>query len=321
MSNTATLAETSSKHRSEDLEGTDDDARLSSHDTVGAVVLRGAENPSRQVSWVSQSSAYPDTPATGAQTPDPLFRNPNVSSRVSTGEQDIADATQNLEPSSTHDTTPHLGDALANLARSMSNAQYDHTRNSYELRPTMSRRQPSSAVAPRTDGLADEAGSPTKPMSQGVPPELKNFASEVIFVLVCSAGQLLFAWFLGDVNVNQSRFKEQLGLQSTQLPWLGGAFNVANALSVVLAGSLTDLAPPKSLIVGAFVWLTVWNIVGAFALTPSRSILFYIVRAMQGLAIGVLVSGSMSILGRVYNPGLRKTRGRLGSIACLIDVH
>jgi hypothetical protein len=31
-------------------------------------------------------------------------------------------------------------------------------------------------------------------------------------------------------------------------------------------------------------------------------------RAMQGLSVGVLVSGSMSILGRVYNPGIRKTR-------------
>lgn len=29
---------------------------------------------------------------------------------------------------------------------------------------------------------------------------------------------------------------------------------------------------------------------------------------MQGLAVGALVSASMSILGRVYNPGIRKTR-------------
>lgn len=36
--------------------------------------------------------------------------------------------------------------------------------------------------------------------------------------------------------------------------------------------------------------------------------LYFIMRAMQGLSVGVLVSGSMSILGRVYNPGMRKTR-------------
>jgi MFS family permease len=141
-----------------------------------------------------------------------------------------------------------------------------------------------------------------------VPPEFPNFASEVVFVLICSAGQLLFAWFLGDVNVNQVQIKAALGIPSTQLPWLVGAFNIANGLSVMLSGSVTDLVAPKFLIVGAFVFLSIWNVVGAFSLTPSRSILFFIVRAMQGLAVGTLVSGSMSILGRVYNPGLRKTR-------------
>lgn len=60
--------------------------------------------------------------------------------------------------------------------------------------------------------------------------------------------------------------------------------------------------------VGAFAWLMVWNIVGAFSLHQSRYVLFFVMRAMQGLAIGVLVSGSMSILGRVYKPGIRKNR-------------
>lgn len=187
-------------------------------------------------------------------------------------------------------------------------------RESYELprsvsrrgRPSTIDRQPSQGPRPQLPDI--EASPPPRPDSQGVPPELGSFAAEVVFVLICSAGQLLFAWFLGDVNVNQQQLKAALGIENTQLPWLVGAFNIANGLSVMLSGSLTDLVPPKFLIVGAFVFLTVWNIVGAFSLTPQRSVLFFVVRAMQGLAVGTLVSGSMSILGRVYNPGLRKTR-------------
>ena len=128
-----------------------------------------------------------------------------------------------------------------------------------------------------------------------------------MFVLVCSCGQLLFAFLQGDVNVAQIAFKEALALESTELPWLAGAFLVALAQSVILAGSLTDLVPPKWFVVGAFAWLTVWNLVGTFTLVPSRRALFFVMRAMQGLAVGVLVSGSMSILGRVYTPGQRKT--------------
>ena len=59
--------------------------------------------------------------------------------------------------------------------------------------------------------------------------------------------------------------------------------------------------------VGAFAWLTIWNIIGVFSVRPKMAILFYMVRAMQGLSIGVLASGSMSILGRVYKPGRRKS--------------
>ncbi|KAK5169627.1 uncharacterized protein LTR77_005604 [Saxophila tyrrhenica] len=226
-------------------------------------------------------------PATGTQTPEALLSRDH--SRLQPLEQDVADAGTGLE--------------LSNPAR-----------ESYELQPTVSLRgrpsttdrQPSQGPLPSLS--EQEAALPRKSDPQGIPPELGNFASEVIFVLVCSAGQLLFGWFLGDVNVNQQQLRNALGIENTQLPWLVGAFNIANGLSVMLSGSLTDLVPPKFLIVGAFIFLTIWNTVGAFSLTPQRAILFFVVRAMQGLAVGTLVSGSMSILGRVYNPGIRKTR-------------
>lgn len=149
---------------------------------------------------------------------------------------------------------------------------------------------------------------PAQHVSQGVPPEIRNFPSEVILIIVCSSGLMLFSFLLGDMLVVQQQLRQALGIKNTVLPWLVGAFNTANGLSVVVSGSLTDLAPPKYLIVGAFAWLTIWNVVGAFSLHPSRYVLFFIVRAMQGLSIGVLVSGSMSILGRVYKPGIRKNR-------------
>nr|POE86607.1 drug resistance protein [Quercus suber] len=143
---------------------------------------------------------------------------------------------------------------------------------------------------------------------QGIPPELGSLPREVICVLVCSTGQLLFSWLQADVIVNLFALQQALSLRSAELPWVAGAFSVTLGLSVVLAGSLTDLAPPKLLIVAAFAWLTLWNIMGVVALLTKTKMLFYFTRAMQGLAVGILVSGTMSILGRVYKPGQRKTR-------------
>ena len=265
----------------------------------GAEVADNDGATSRQESVVSRYSVDWAPLGTGTYTPDPL---------LGPQEQDISDVPRQLDRMTTIQSTGHMGDALENLARTMTTRDYHH--DTLELQPTISRRRTQGSTLQRRPSsiFPDEAGSQHKPVSQGLPPEFRNLSAEIIFVLVCSAGQLLFAWFLGDVNVNQTHFKDALGIKNSQLPWLVGAFNVANAISIILSGSLTDLLPPKNLVVGAFAWLTVWNIVGAFSLSPSRAVLFFVVRAMQGLAIGVLVSGSMSILGRVYAPGLRKTR-------------
>lgn len=180
-------------------------------------------------------------------------------------------------------TRSHMGDALESL---------------YQTQTHRSQAQ--------TGGEA-ELAEPSKG-SRGRPKELSSLSTEIVFVLVCSSGQLFFSFFQGNVNVNQQAFRLALGIQNTELPWMVGSYLVALGLSVILSGSLSDLMPPRLVVVAAFVWLTIWNVIGVFSLTPSRSTLFFFMRAMQGLSVGVIVSGSMSILGRVYAPGLRKTR-------------
>lgn len=204
----------------------------------------------------------------------------------------------------------HMGEALENLSRTMSSMPEGHTEGHLDLNSVQSRRSEKSArrSIKHMPGLAEEGGLPTQTKYQGVPPELGSLTSEMIFVLVCSAGLMFFAFLLGDITVNQEKLKTALGIKNSELPWLLGAYTLPLSLSVVISGSLSDLTPPRMIMVGAFAWLTVWNIVGVFSINPERVILFYIVRAMQGLAIGVLVSASMSILGRIYSPGMRKNK-------------
>lgn len=279
---------------------------------------RSNDGRASSLSHYSLNSLEPPTPATGTQTPDPLLGNHDALSRMPTNERetDIGDDNK-LQPTTSRLAAGpgHMGEALENLSRARSNTIYSEAGdNSYELKPTMSRRRglspvPDASRRPSTlDGLAQEAGSPSQHVVQGVPPEIGSLTKEIIFILVCSSGQLLFAFLLGNVNVNQQGFKRALGLENAELPWLVGSFLIANGLSVILSGSLTDLSPPREVIAGAFAWLTVWNVIGCFSLTPSRKVLFLFMRAMQGLSVGVLVSGSMSILGRVYRSGQRKTR-------------
>jgi MFS family permease len=158
------------------------------------------------------------------------------------------------------------------------------------------------------NGLDEEHVDPPQLLSQGIPPELKNLLAEITFVLVCSAGQFVFCLIVGHITVTQTVFRDALGIPATQTPWLVGSTMLASGLSVIISGSLADLAPPKPLMVGAFLWEALWNAIAAASISPKLKVLFFVARAMKGLAIGVLVSVSMSILGRVYKPGIRKTR-------------
>ena len=154
-----------------------------------------------------------------------------------------------------------------------------------------------------------ETGQTPRTGKQARPREFPNLFSEVICISVCSVGQLFYSVLLGNVEVNQLVLVDVLHIPYSHSPWFLGSYLLANGLSVSLSGSLMDLVPPRRLIVGAFVWMTVWNFIGAFAIsTPSRWPLFLAVRAMQGLALGTLIAGSISILGRLHQPGVRKTR-------------
>ena len=155
---------------------------MGSQNHAGLAVAHGNRSSSRRSSWNSAMSYEEiETPMTGAQTPTPLLKNRDLLSRVPTQSEDV---TEQAERTQTQRSTPHLGDALENLARTMS------ADNRLELQRTISHRRRGSHARehPPLEGLAEEGGSPHKPLSQGVPAELRNFSSEVIFVLVCSSG-------------------------------------------------------------------------------------------------------------------------------------
>ncbi|KAL3482557.1 MFS general substrate transporter [Aspergillus germanicus] len=130
---------------------------------------------------------------------------------------------------------------------------------------------------------------------QGVPPEFRGFTGELIFILLCSMGLFLFGLFLGNVVINQAIFPHKLGVSESNTPWLIGSFLLANGIAVIISGSLADLSNPKMLMILGFVWLVIWDVAGVFSIRPSLPVLFF-------------VAISMSLLGRVYSPGIQKTR-------------
>ena len=169
---------------------------------------------------------------------------------------------------------------------------------------SLERRRPSDIGSSSTQ---DPPG-PAKSAMQPRPAEIPSLTAEVVFILICSCAQSRFAVFLGDVTILQSVLLSAINTETAELPWLQGAFMLSNGLAVIVSGSLADLVRPKYLVNTALAWLVIWNSIGGVSILRSSKILFYVVRAMQGCAIGVLISTTFSMLGRTYSPGRRKNR-------------
>lgn len=270
-------------------------------------------NPQFRQNWADADTRdvtdYSPSKSTGLLNRDELPR----PSRSSTSWYHAAPTTSATSATVAQNLDPLLGSQIPGgdhkLSQTMTNEALRTALNSSQGKQNRGETDAPGLTTRAPSVVMEMAESPpAQSVSQGIPPEIRSFTAEIIFVTVCSVGMMFFSFLMLDVLVCQQHLRVALGLASSELPWLVGAFNTANGLSVVISGSLTDLLPPKTLMLGAFAWLTIWNIIGVFSLDSSRYVLFFIVRAMQGLAVGVLVTGSLSILGRVYKPGLRKNR-------------
>lgn len=71
---------------------------------------------------------------------------------------------------------------------------------------------------------------------------------------------------------------------------------------------MSDHFGQKKFLVGGFALITIANIMTGSSLNTHQKYLFFISRALSGLAVGALTSASISLLGQVYSPGLRKNR-------------
>ncbi|CAO1625069.1 unnamed protein product [Sympodiomycopsis kandeliae] len=144
--------------------------------------------------------------------------------------------------------------------------------------------------------------------AQGRPADLPSRWAEFALVLISSSGQMLFGMYLGDTVVLQDVIAQQINIQADRAVWIQGAYALAGGLAVIIAGSLADILSPYWMMNSSMAWLVVWNVLGGISLRYGIAAIFFTSRAMQGAAIGTLVSTAISMLGRVYRPGRRKSR-------------
>ena len=171
-------------------------ARLSADICVFGVDQGKRCNLTPSAAPYSTRTSFDETPS-GAQTPTPLLNARNEYTQKN-GAIHSGDETYAMD--SITRTRSHMGDALENLYKTQTAC---------------------SQVTTGGDlGHEESGGLSPSSATRGRPAELSSLTTELIFVLVCSSGQLFFSFFQGNVNVNQQAFRLALDIQNTELPWM-----------------------------------------------------------------------------------------------------
>lgn len=178
------------------------------------------------------------------------------------------------------------------------------TPEAYELsRPTTAVGKVSTTV--ETLSISGSGQEPLRTGIQTRPVSLPTLTHELLFVLVCSSAQLWTNINVGNVTVTLLHIQKSFNLDERQLPWLSGAFSLANGSLVIIFGSLADQIGPKKVFLGGCFWLALWSIIAAVSKTSQE---FLVARAMHGAAAGALIPSGIALLGWIYEPGQRKNR-------------
>ncbi|TVY29781.1 Efflux pump [Lachnellula hyalina] len=135
----------------------------------------------------------------------------------------------------------------------------------------------------------------------------KSLPREIAFILIICMAQLMTQAGLGQVIAPLHIIGRSFGVEDSpaQLSWFPAAYSLTVGTFILIAGRLGDLYGHKKLFVAGFLWFALWTMLAGFAVY-SNPVFFDCCRAFQGIGPAFLLPNGVAILGRAYEPGLRK---------------
>lgn len=160
--------------------------------------------------------------------------------------------------------------------------------------------------AMNTNQEKDEALSPIELIQSKVDCP-QSLPREIAFIVTVCMAQLMTQAGLGQALAPLHIIGRSFGVDDNpgQLSWFPAAYSLTVGTFILIAGRLGDLYGHKRFFVGGFLWFGLWTMLAGFAVY-STPVFFDCCRAFQGIGPAFLLPNGVAILGRAYEPGVRK---------------
>jgi len=138
------------------------------------------------------------------------------------------------------------------------------------------------------------------------PPTRPHFPTkEAAFISVVCAAQLMTQAGLSLSIAPIQYISKSFDTTPRDLTWASAAYSLSVGTFILVSGRLGDTYGHRVLFITGFVWFGVWSVLGGFAVW-SNAVFFDCCRAFQGIGPALLLPNAVAILGRTYEPGLKK---------------
>lgn len=134
----------------------------------------------------------------------------------------------------------------------------------------------------------------------------KTLSKEILFIGVVCAAQFMtqagLAQAIAPLHIIGSSFGTT---KPSDLSWCAAAYSLTIGTFILVAGRLGDVYGHRLMFIIGFAWFGLWSLLAGFSVW-SNQIFFDCCRALQGIGPALLLPNAIAILGRAYEPGLRK---------------
>ena len=135
----------------------------------------------------------------------------------------------------------------------------------------------------------------------------KSLLREIAFIVLVCLAQLMTQVGLGQIIAPLHIIGRSFGVENdpAQLSWFPASYSLTVGTFILIAGRLGDLYGHKTFFIAGFLWFALWSMLAGFAVYSSP-VFFDCCRAFQGIGPAFLLPNGIAILGRAYEPGVRK---------------
>ncbi|KAJ3003365.1 hypothetical protein HKX48_001796 [Thoreauomyces humboldtii] len=149
--------------------------------------------------------------------------------------------------------------------------------------------------------------TPTASPAKGGRPEGFSAFHEVIFVLTICMAQVLTQAGLAQVIAPLHYIGDSLGTTDQgDMSWFAAGYSLTVGTFILVAGRTGDILGYKKVFMAGFLWFGIASLATGFSVYAKNTILFDVLRTLQGLGPAFLLPNGLAIMGSTYPPGPRK---------------